>query len=111
MSSDAAILPSWPIAGIALIAFGLLLVPILSKVPRSRGTNVLYHVVYIIVAVSVLLLLPETIQDLCFSVRTIVVHTRWNAFPRIPSIHARLSTRLSTTCSTLYLTHAFVLVN
>ncbi|KAI2507154.1 hypothetical protein MHU86_7220 [Fragilaria crotonensis] len=56
----------WWILGISLLAV-LLLIPILSRVKRSRGRNVLHHGIFIISASALLLLLPDTIQDICFS--------------------------------------------
>ncbi|KAI2492696.1 hypothetical protein MHU86_21844 [Fragilaria crotonensis] len=56
----------WWILGISLLAV-LLLIPILSRVKRSRGRNVLYHGIFVISASALLLLLPDTIQDICFS--------------------------------------------
>lgn len=60
---------AWPMIAVGIgIGFILLLVPILSRIRRTRGTNAIYHLIYIVTAVCLLLLLPETIQDLAFSV-------------------------------------------
>lgn len=52
-----------------LVAF----VPILSKLPRTKGKNVICHAVYLGVMAATLFLLPEFIQDEIFSPGGIVI--------------------------------------
>lgn len=48
-------------------------VPFLSKLPRSRGKNVVFHLGYITAAVTILIVLPESIQTEIFSPGGVVV--------------------------------------
>jgi hypothetical protein len=48
-------------------------VPFLSKLPRNRGKNVIFHAVYVGAAVATLILLPEAIQKEIFSPGGVVV--------------------------------------
>jgi hypothetical protein len=60
----------WLVLGVSLGAV-LLLIPILSKVKRSRGRNILHHGIFVVVAIALLMLIPEKFQDMCFSVSTL----------------------------------------
>ena len=55
----------WLIYAIA-VAFVIVLVPILSRIPRSRGKNIIYHAIFLAVAAALLLLVPEEFQDVFF---------------------------------------------
>ena len=57
----------------ALLAFCVLLVPILTRLPRSRGKNVIFHVLYLAFAIACLLLIPGDIQDDMFSPGGVIV--------------------------------------
>ena len=58
------------LASILLLA---LLTPLLSKLPRTRGKNPLFHVAYAVAVIAMLMLLPEFIQDEIFSPGGVVV--------------------------------------
>jgi hypothetical protein len=58
----------WLILAIAMVG-ALGLVPILSKVKRTRGKKILYHVIFVGVVTLLLFLVPESFQDIVFSVR------------------------------------------
>lgn len=51
----------------ASVAAVFFLTPLLHKVPRSGGTNILYHVVYIALVVAAVMFLPEWLQEDMFS--------------------------------------------
>ena len=55
------------------IALLVVSVPILSKLPRTKGKNVIFHGAYVGVIAVTLLLLPEFIQDEIFSPGGIVI--------------------------------------
>mmetsp|Transcript_9523 Transcript_9523/g.15848 ORF Transcript_9523/g.15848 Transcript_9523/m.15848 type:complete len:361 (+) Transcript_9523:132-1214(+) len=62
----------WLIFAIA-IGSVLVLVPLLSRVKRTRGTKLLYHVIYVVVATILLVLVPESFQDIVFSESGVLV--------------------------------------
>ena len=60
----------WLILSLAVL-FVLVLIPILSKIKRTRGKKIIYHLIYVATAVVLLLLVPEEFQDMCFSVSAV----------------------------------------
>ena len=60
----------WLILSLAVL-FVLVLIPILSKIKRTRGKKIIYHLIYVVTAVVLLLLVPEEFQDMCFSVSAV----------------------------------------
>jgi MFS-type transporter involved in bile tolerance (Atg22 family) len=62
----------WLIFSIAIVCT-LVLVPILSRVKRSRGKKLIYHMIFVIISVVLLVLVPESFQDIVFSVRNTVL--------------------------------------
>jgi hypothetical protein len=70
--------------GIVLLVF--LLAPLVHKIPRSGGTNIIYHILYTIVVIISLWLVPEWIQNECFSPGGVVV--LMNVVPLYDSVAA-----------------------
>jgi len=56
----------WLIYGISIAVFAVF-VPILSKFPRSRGRNIVYHISFVAVAIASITIVPESIQGVIFS--------------------------------------------
>jgi hypothetical protein len=67
--SEEGTMAKWLILAIAMVG-ALGLVPILSKVKRTRGKKILYHVIFVGVVTLLLFLVPESFQDIVFSVRS-----------------------------------------
>jgi TB2/DP1, HVA22 family len=51
----------------------VLSVPLLSKLPRSRGKKPLFHIAFLVVAIASLIILPSAVQDEIFSAGGVVV--------------------------------------
>jgi len=49
------------------VAIVAALAPLLSRIPRSKGRNVIYHGLYLLLVVSLLMFVPEWVQDEIFS--------------------------------------------
>jgi Na+/melibiose symporter-like transporter len=69
----------WLILAIALVS-ALGLVPILSRVKRTRGKKLLFHVIFVGVTTLLLFLVPENFQDIVFSVRNGERVQKWEGF-------------------------------
>lgn len=51
----------------------LILTPLLSRIPRNKGRNPIFHIIFAVASIATLFLLPEFIQDEIFSPGGVVV--------------------------------------
>ena len=94
----------WLVLGVSLAAV-LLLIPILSKVKRSRGRNFLNHGIFIVVAIALLMTIPEKFQDMCFSVSTLLMSSSLHCLYFLPNW---LALMMMTMMNTWIPTHACI---
>ena len=62
----------WMIYGVSILLV-IASVPLLNRLPRTRGKNLLFHAGFVVVALALVLLLPNSIQTEIFSPGGVVV--------------------------------------
>lgn len=55
------------IATIGMLVFVALLIPVLDRIPRSKGKSKISHAIFVLLSISVIVFLPEEISDVVFS--------------------------------------------
>ena len=62
----------WVVYLVVIVVFAVM-IPILSKIPRSRGKNIIYHAIFVVLAVVACVFLPDEIQESLFSEGSVLV--------------------------------------